>query len=230
MDVGFRLTSYVKVNVPGTTESFYIPECLKENLPSLEFLKAKKMPLPSQVAGINSDLFLTVQKINEIYIFAIEEYKKAFEDACLKDTELANNWRDATNGLKAVSWEATRFMQLAPDIAIIKQIISPILSFVGTISGMVNTDEINVQIKDQEASLHRSNWLRDVQLKEKIRIEKAIELIKDQTNLLIEDNKKLSTDFIDTKYVNEMKQLQALTTILSPDTMNISSSKELEKK
>jgi hypothetical protein len=134
----------------------------------------------------------TAIKINSDFQVALDEYKKSLQDASTADAILKNCWSSRSADYMAIGLIITKFISYAPEIYIIKQVATPILAIIGTFFGLIKKNQIIAEMKDQNISRYRRAWIRDVELKEQSRIQKAMGLIQLRLEVLY-PNKPIST-------------------------------------
>lgn len=165
----------------------------------------------------------TVMLIDNLFRSTIEEYRQDLINATAKDfehTRQARQNRDtAADFHYAVATGAVRLSSKTPDIPVIKHLVGPLLSFIGSIYGMINRDEFVEEKIARESSVKRDEWLEGVIVKEEQRVKKVYMLISLRVKAIyqgIENDAKQNLS--NQKLVEELKILDVFNDFMCPNT------------
>jgi hypothetical protein len=187
---------------------------------TLSLFKSPELSKPSILAQLpaTANNNMTIQIIDNAFITAIENYRTELIDATAKDFATAMNPRDtALDFHNALATGAARFAKKTPNIPVLKFIIGPLLSLIGTLYGMTHRKSITAEIIAVERSENRNRWFEEVQTKEKLRLQNALNLINKRVKTLKKDLDDMG-DIVDEHKVDELKLLDIFVQNIFPQT------------
>lgn len=136
---------------------------------------------PSKTAELAPDKVLssqTVMMIDKIFVNSIGDYRRKLIRAGLLDLANAQLDQQIPNlTIKAAAINAARYIAKSPDIPVIKQVSIPFLAFFGALTGLFKKESIGREIKQLSTSEKRQDWIREVTILEKHRIETCLKSI-----------------------------------------------------
>jgi uncharacterized membrane-anchored protein YjiN (DUF445 family) len=188
----------------------------------LTLLNDFKTSKPSYLAGLTlqqAKSSHTINLIDNLFAQAIDAYIDDLKIATLAD--IANNQkvRNASNGpTMAICKGAIRAAQYNFNYPIINLLVGTPLLIVGGIYGWCMQNSMIEEVKNDESSVNRISWLKNVLLKEQLRTEEAVKLILQRANILKIDINKNDTVLYRVDFFEELTLLDTLMNSISAKT------------
>lgn len=174
---------------------------------------------PSLKANLSDSVksSIIIQSIDNAFVSAMEEYRSSLIDATAQD--FATSLQPRVTALDfhyALATGVLRLTSHTPDVPVIKHLVGPLLAFIGAVYGMINKKAIVKEKIALERSEARDKWLQEVLVKEQIRVDNGIKIIKRRVATL-KANIDEAEDLIDMKWVDEIKVLNQFMQAFAPE-------------
>lgn len=185
---------------------------------ALKVLQNSNRP-PSRLAEIKEPLYPSVQQIDDLFVYAIEDYKTSLISASSKDVTLSDSNAIALKH----PWEyalhlgfATFINDYLTDFPIIRQLLYPLVGLGGWIWGFRNRDSIVENQKMEKCSTNRKDWASHVLFREELRSDNSIGLMNRRAKALTEKiEKKYKEGHISYKQTAELQQINKVIKAIS---------------
>lgn len=189
----------------------------------IRFFSKPDLNKPSDQAKLTVNLVKlssTIQMVDNLFLNAIEDYRKKLFEAIKLDLKVSLN-PDQINASEefkyAIAVGAARMVQrYTPNLPIFKHISVIILPIIGAIFGYFNQEVIKLERTLERNSAHRQQWALEVAVLEQNRKTQSLNLIKQRLqtiHLEIES----AEDLIDMALIDELKALDQLSQWLDPE-------------
>jgi hypothetical protein len=186
----------------------------------LNDFKILKPSVTAELSQAEVEAGSLVKIIDSIFLEAIDKYIKALNLAITTDKDNREGVRNSpSDPTMAICNGAIRAAQYNINYPIFKVVVGIPLLVVGGIYGYFTEKSMIEEAKNDESSIHRITWIKNVLTQEKFRIDYAINTIRLRAKCLCSSiNENSNIYFYNMDYFNELRSLDKLMNSLSKNT------------